>query len=236
MIDSIKEINQRTELGEIITKIMKDLIEGKFRPELDEIILKQEKLIDIPYTMDADIENSFDDKETLFREKVDECYERDTKSKSFEEKLINEYRDRLHYNIKVCKIQAIQKNTEIVQKRKIVSKIETSLKKLQNECEIKIIEWQNISNDSKTLKKEQTQLTEGNISNDNKTSKKEELKKYIETEKERTERTIIEEIKNNKENILKQLPNFVILQITSARGTMPTESIPFSLQQLENNV
>ncbi|CAF4512239.1 unnamed protein product, partial [Didymodactylos carnosus] len=113
MIDSIKEINEREDLGNIITEIMKDFIELKqnanetsFCSKLETMLKEQEELINTPNNIDSDIQKQFEDEERSFREKVVHRFEQEIKSKSFAEKLINEYRDRLCYTIMASKTQA----------------------------------------------------------------------------------------------------------------------------------
>ncbi|CAF1258384.1 unnamed protein product [Didymodactylos carnosus] len=62
----------------------------------DTIIAEQVKLIKVPYSIADNIGNSFDDKETVFVEKVNNRYDQDIKLQSFEEKLVI---CRLHYAI-----------------------------------------------------------------------------------------------------------------------------------------
>ncbi|CAF2060212.1 unnamed protein product [Rotaria magnacalcarata] len=222
MIDSIKEINERKELGEIITLIMKNFIEPNqkktsFRSELDKILEEQEAIVNASDNFGSHVEKRFDDEEQIFKEKVKNEFEREAGKCSFAEKLIIEYRDRLFYAIKSSKIQAVEKYKAIAQKRKIQGKIEACLMDLQIRSETKILEWQKVK---------------GDISEQEVTKKKEELKTWFESEMNKTKEQIKKDLESNKKTA-EQWRIFVKNQIFSATGTIPVEKVFYSTTTLQ---
>ena len=222
MIDSIKEINERKELGDIITKIMENLIEPhpsktSFRSKLEEILETQEELMNASGDLvDATIYQQFDVEEESFKEKVKTRFDNEVKSKTYEEKLKKEYKDRLYYAITASKTQAIQKYKAIAEKRKIKNVVQAVLTDLQNRSEIEILKWQRIQQ---------------NISDEEKRKQKakiiEEFTKLMDNRKKETE---FEMNKNKKTRI--QWEAFVNQHIKSARGTLPVEKHFFSISAL----
>ncbi|CAF3689900.1 unnamed protein product [Rotaria socialis] len=222
MIESIKEINERKELGEVITLIMKTFIEPNeektsFRSKLDEILLEQEVSVNTTHNIDFDVEQRFDEEERNFTDKVKSEFTQETEKRSFAEKLIIEYRDRLSYAIKSSKTQAVEKYKAIAQKRKIQGKIEASLMDLQIRSETKILEWQKVK---------------GDISEEEVTKKKQELKTWFETEMNITKEKIKKDLESNKKTV-EQWRIFVKNQIISANGMLPVEKIFYSITTLQ---
>ncbi|CAF1176615.1 unnamed protein product [Didymodactylos carnosus] len=73
MIDSMKEMNEREDPGNIITEIMKDFIEIKenangrsFCSKLDIMLKEQEELTNAPNDIDSNIQKRFEDDVTPF--------------------------------------------------------------------------------------------------------------------------------------------------------------------------
>ncbi|CAF5040043.1 unnamed protein product, partial [Rotaria sp. Silwood1] len=121
MIESIKEINERKELSDIVTKIMETLIEPSdeqtsYRSKLETILTQQEKLINNSSPVDSDVEQRFENETKIFQEKVKNNFENQIKSKSYAVKLTNEYKDRLLSAITTSKTQALQKFKAIAEK------------------------------------------------------------------------------------------------------------------------
>ncbi|CAF4833807.1 unnamed protein product, partial [Rotaria sp. Silwood1] len=221
MIESIKEINERKELGEIITFIMRNFIEPNeektsFRSKLDAILVEQEATVNASHNFDSDVEQRFDEEELNFTHKVKSQFIQETEKRSFAEKLIIEYRDRLFYAIKSSKTQAVEKYKAIAQKRKIQGKIEASLTNLQIRSDGKILEWQKVK---------------GDISEEEVTKKKEELKTWFKTEMNKTKEQIKNDLESNKKTV-EQWRNFVKNQILSATGTIPVEKVFYSTTTL----
>jgi hypothetical protein len=223
MIESIKEISDRKELSDIITKIMEIYIEPNeaktsFRSILETILTKQESLMDgSPYVF-SDVEQQFNNESESFREKVKQKFEDQVKSKSYTVKLMNEYKDRLLSAITSSKTQALQKYKALAEKRKIKNKTQAALTELQNRSEIKILEWQKVQQG--TSDEKMKAKTKNNIIN--------EFKKFMDDTKIETAKEM-EKSKKTRD----QWADFVMQQIKSAVGTLPVEKIFFSLSQLD---
>ncbi|UJR18637.1 hypothetical protein I4U23_005545 [Adineta vaga] len=222
MIDSIKEINDRKELGEIITRIMQNYIEPNaektsFRSKLEIILTEQEAVVNYSDNFDCDVEQRFEEEEQIFTTNVKHEFKQETEKRSYAEKLLIEYNDRLCYAIKSSKTQAVQKYKAIAQKRKIQGKIEAALADLQMRSETKILEWQKAKE---------------NISDDAVNKKKDELKIWFKNSMDETLKQIKQNLDANKKTI-EQWRNFVKNQIISATGTIPVEKVFYSVITLQ---
>ncbi|CAF1178055.1 unnamed protein product [Adineta steineri] len=222
MIESVKEINERKELGDLITMIMEKYIEPNdaktsFRSKLEAILSDQEKVTDDPLLAESNVEQQFEDESEYFRDQVKHNFEEQVKSKSYAVKLMNEYKDRLLYAITTSKAQALQKYKAIAEKRKVKNKVQAALIDLQNRSELQILEWQKVQQDTsenENLKKKAA------IIND--------FKDYIDKTKVQT----LTEMNKNKKTI-SQWRDFVMQQIKSAVGAIAVEKMFFSVTQLD---
>ncbi|CAF1228226.1 unnamed protein product [Rotaria sordida] len=222
MMESVKEINERKELSDIITKIIEVYIEPNetktsFRSKLEVILTEQEELMDNPSYVFSNVEQQFDNEMEICKEKVIQIFDDRVKSKSYAVKLMNEYKDRLLSAITTTKTQALQKYKAIAEKRKTKNKTQAALTELQNLSEIKILQWQKLQQGIVDEKKTEAK---NDIIND--------FKKYMHNIKNDTEN----EINKNKKTRV-QWGDFVIQQIKSAVGTIPVEKRFFSITQLD---
>ncbi|CAF4947967.1 unnamed protein product [Rotaria sp. Silwood1] len=210
MIESIKEINERKELSDIVTKIMETLIEPSdeqtsYRSKLETILTQQEKLINNSSPVDSDVEQRFENETKIFQEKVKNNFENQIKSKSYAVKLTNEYKDRLLSAITTSKTQALQKFKAIAEKGKLKYKIDVALSQLQNRSEKQILDWQK---------------AEQNTSTEHKTHLKIKIIKEFEEVMKKTISDTVKEMNTSKKTH-EQWENFVMEQIKSAHGTIP---------------
>ncbi|CAF3908911.1 unnamed protein product, partial [Adineta steineri] len=222
MIESVKEINERKELGDLITMIMEKYIEPNptktsFRSKLEAILSEQENVTDDSLLAESNVEQRFENESELFREKVKHYFEEQVKSKSYTVKLMNEYKDRLLYAITTSKAQALQKYKAIAEKRKVKNKVQAALIDLQNRSELQILEWQKVQQDTSESEKLKKKAA---IIND--------FKDYMNKTKDQT----LTEMSKNKKT-LSQWRDFVMQQIKSAAGAMAVEKMFFSVTQLD---
>ncbi|CAF0951811.1 unnamed protein product [Adineta steineri] len=222
MIESVKEINERKELGDLITMIMEKYIEPNpaktsFRSKLEAILSEQENMTDDSLLAESNVEQRFENESELFREKVKHYFEEQVKSKSYTVKLMNEYKDRLLYAITTSKAQALQKYKVIAEKRKVKNKVQAALIDLQNRSELQILEWQKVQQDTSESEKLKKKAA---IIND--------FKDYMNKTKDQT----LTEMSKNKKT-LAQWRDFVMQQIKSAAGAMAVEKMFFSVTQLD---
>ncbi|CAF3900507.1 unnamed protein product [Rotaria sp. Silwood1] len=222
MIESIKEINERKELSDIVTKIMETLIEPSdeqtsYRSKLETILTQQEKLINNSSPVDSDVEQRFENETKIFQEKVKNNFENQIKSKSYAVKLTNEYKDRLLSAITTSKTQALQKFKAIAEKGKLKYKIDVALSQLQNRSEKQILDWQK---------------AEQNTSTEHKTHLKIKIIKEFEEVMKKTISDTVKEMNTSKKTH-EQWENFVMEQIKSAHGTIPVEKKFFSIATLD---
>ena len=89
IIESIKEINERKELGGIMTEIIDEPISGEtsFRSKLQKILTEK------PIPTDA--EQQFNNLREVYKAQILQRFKNETTSKSYLGKLINEYKSRL---------------------------------------------------------------------------------------------------------------------------------------------
>ena len=214
MIESIKEINERKELSDIMTNIIQTNIEPidgetSFRSKLEKILTNDP----IP----TDVEAQFDSLKKGFEEKVLQRFKNETRSKSYLEKLIKEYKDRLLSVIRTTHTQAIQKYKEIAEKNRLKCILDNALIDIQNRMEVRIVEWQKVqqkSSDKKKKEEKQRIISEFN--------------QFMESTKQKTEADM-----NKNKKSRDQWGHFVQNQIVSVLGTIPVEKQFFSIQKLE---
>lgn len=223
MIESVKEINDRKELSDIITNIMIIHIEPNdaktsFRSRLETILMKEETGMDSPSYVFSNVEQQFNTESESFVQKVRDIFDAKVKLKSYTVKLMDEYKDRLSSVITSSKTQALHKYKEIAERRKTKNKVQAALTDMQNRSELKIVQWQNVQQDNANKnKKDQTKT---DIIND--------FKKYMGQIKTETATSMS---KNRKSK--QQWADFVMQQIQSAEGTLPVEKRVFSIAQLD---
>ena len=213
MIESIKEINERKELSDIMTNIIQTNIEPidgetSFRSELEKILTND--------PISTDVEAQFDSLKKGFEEKVLQRFKNETRSKSYLEKLIKEYKDRLLSVIRTTHTQAIQKYKEIAEKNRLKCILDNALIDIQNRMEVRIVEWQKVQQKSSDKKKKEAKQMI--IS---------EFNQLMESTKAKTKI----EMDRNKRSC-DQWGHLVQNQIVSVLATIPVEKQFFSIKKL----